>query len=63
MGLWLQGFAEWHEKNIKEITWFFIGFFVVCFIADVRKAAYTWAIVDLLLIALNYWSWKRDANK
>lgn len=61
--LWLQGFTEWHEKNIREISWFFIGFFFICFLRDFGRGDYVWAIVDAIFIVINYFTWKRNANK
>lgn len=63
MGLWLHGFTEWHNKYFREIAWFFIGFFFVSLLTDLRTGSYVWALIDVVLIVTNYLSWKRDANQ
>jgi hypothetical protein len=63
MMLWLQGFSEWHNKYIKEITWFFIGMFFVTMLADARKGDYVWMVIDAVIILVNYFTWANETKK
>lgn len=44
----------WFRDNDLQLTWFFIGLFTAQFFQDVGRGEWTYAILDLLLIVLNY---------
>jgi len=60
---WLHGFTEWHNKHIREISWFFIGLFFVSLITDIRRGDTLWVVIDTLIIFLNYWTWSKETKK
>jgi|694.fasta_scaffold17000_5 hypothetical protein len=45
---------RWFRTNEQPLTWFIIGVFAMCFIMDIGKQNYFGALLDLIIIAINY---------
>jgi hypothetical protein len=45
---------NWFWRNEVQLTWFIIGVFAMCFIMDIGKQNYFGALLDLIIIAINY---------
>lgn len=44
----------WYYSNHVQITWFFIGFFMLAGLHDIKHREYISAMIDFGLVALNY---------
>lgn len=44
----------WLYENDRQLTWFFIGLFVMCFFVDMNKQNYFGALMDAIIVAINY---------
>ena len=49
-------FLEWHRKYDLQVRWFFVGVFTVLLIRDVLAGDWLSALVDIILIYLNIWT-------
>lgn len=45
---------RWFSSNELQLTWFFIGLFAMSFIVDVGNQNYSGALLDAIIIAINY---------
>lgn len=45
---------RWFANNELQLTWFIIGLFAMCFVVDIGKQNYTGALLDVIIIAINY---------
>lgn len=45
---------NWYVRNQDAITWFLIGLLTAGFVEHISKQQYTWALVDAVLIYVNY---------
>jgi hypothetical protein len=45
---------QWLYENDRQLTWFFIGLFSMCFIIDMGKQNYSGALMDAIIVAINY---------
>lgn len=45
---------NWFWDNEVQLTWFFIGLFVMCFVVDVGNQNYLGALLDLIIVTVNY---------
>lgn len=50
----LNKIRRWLYENDRQLTWFFIGLFAMCFIIDIGKQNYSGAALDAIIIAINY---------
>jgi hypothetical protein len=50
----LSKFLAWFKDNEMQLTWGFIGFFAACFVQDIGKQDYVNALIDLVLVVINY---------
>jgi hypothetical protein len=44
----------WLHENDRQLTWFFIGLFVMCFFVDMGKQNYPGAVLDAFIVGINY---------
>ena len=44
----------WYYSNHVQITWFFIGFFMLAGLHDIKHREYISAMIDFGIVALNY---------
>ena len=44
----------WLYENDRQLTWFFIGLFVMCFFVDMNRQNYFGALMDAIIVAINY---------
>lgn len=49
-------FLEWHRKYDIQVRWFFVGVFTVLLIRDLSRGDWLSALVDIILIYLNVWT-------
>ena len=49
-------FLQWHRKYDVEVRWFFVGVFTVLLIRDLSRGDWLSALVDIILIYLNIWT-------
>jgi hypothetical protein len=47
-------FRDWYVRNQDAITWFIIGFLTLSIIENVSRQEYAWAVVQAVLIWINY---------
>lgn len=45
---------QWFADNEMQLTWFFIGVFLSMFVADVEAGNYFGALLDAIIVAINY---------
>lgn len=50
----LDKFLNWFRMYEMEVTWFVIGTFSAWFFADLGRGNYTGALVDAIIVAVNY---------
>ena len=44
----------WLYENDRQLTWFIIGLFAMCFIVDIGKQNYIGALMDAIIVVINY---------
>ena len=47
-------FIQWYLRNLKEITWFLVGFLVMAGLQDLSIGNYTGAMISFVLAYINY---------
>jgi hypothetical protein len=47
-------FQDWYVRNQDAITWFIIGWLTFAMLDNVVKQQYIWALVQAVLIWVNY---------
>jgi hypothetical protein len=47
-------FRDWYVRNQDAITWFIIGWLTFAMLDNVVKQQYIWALVQAVLIWVNY---------
>jgi len=47
-------FGDWYVRNQDAITWFIIGWLTFAMLDNVVKQQYIWALVQAVLIWVNY---------
>lgn len=52
-------FLRWYNDHFEAITWFIIGFLAMGGITRLERGQYEEAIIDFILIGINYWLLKR----
>ena len=50
----MNAFRDWYIRNQDAITWFVIGLLTSAFVEHLVKGQYIWALVDAVLIYINY---------
>ena len=45
---------QWLYENDRQLTWFFIGLFTMCFVADIGRQNYFGAMLDAIIVVINY---------
>jgi hypothetical protein len=45
---------RWFSDNEMQLTWFLIGLFVMCFFVDMGKQNYPGALIDAVIVVINY---------
>ena len=50
----LSKIKSWFADNEMQLTWFFIGVFLSMFVADVEAGNYFGALLDSVIVAVNY---------
>jgi hypothetical protein len=45
---------NWFLDNEMQLTWFIIGNFVAWFVVDIEQHNYTGALIDAIIVAINY---------
>lgn len=50
----IQKFRNWYVRNQDAITWFLIGWLTLAMIDNIVKQEYIWAVVQAVLIWVNY---------
>lgn len=50
----LDKFLNWFRMYEMEVTWFVIGTFSAWFFVDLGRANYTGALVDAIIVGINY---------
>ena len=46
--------CQWYSDNEMQLTWFFIGVFATWFVVDIGDQNYLSALVNLIIVAVNY---------
>lgn len=46
--------SNWFKENEMQLTWFIIGVFTMCFVVDIGHQNYTGALVDAIIVTINY---------
>jgi hypothetical protein len=44
----------WLYENDRQLTWFLIGLFVMCFVVDIENQNYPGAVMDAFIVGINY---------
>jgi len=44
----------WFDSNEMQLTWFFIGVFGTYFVVDMGNQNYTGALLDAVIVVVNY---------
>ena len=52
--MWTTTIRNWFKDNEMQLTWFFIGLFIMCFFVDMNKQNYFGALMDAIIVAINY---------
>lgn len=47
-------FRDWYVRNQDAITWFIIGWLTLSIIENINRQEYVWAVVQAVLIWVNY---------
>lgn len=47
-------FKNWYVRNQDAITWFIIGWLTLGMISNITQQEYVWAVVQAVLIWVNY---------
>jgi hypothetical protein len=47
-------FRQWYVDNQDAITWFIIGWLTFAMLDNIVQQQYTWAVVQAVLIWINY---------
>ena len=50
----LSKIRNWYVGNEMQLTWFFIGVFLSIFVADVEAGNYFGALLDAVIVVINY---------
>lgn len=50
----MNNFKNWYVRNQNAITWFVIGWLSMSFLESLARGQYGWAVVDAVLIYINY---------
>lgn len=50
----MNAFRDWYIRNQDAITWFVIGLLTSAFVEHAAKGQYLWALLDAVLIYINY---------
>jgi len=53
-------FINWYRDYYTEITWFVIGILFINFLEDMARENFSGALLNAVLIAVNYMFWKQD---
>lgn len=54
MNDFMNKFRRWYITNYLEITWFLIGWMTMAFFEDISKGRWLNALIDAILIYINY---------
>ena len=53
---------KWFRENNDQITWFIIGWLSWGFLDALARGSYTIALIDVILIGVNYMMWKNNGK-
>jgi len=56
----MNSFTTWYQKYQEEITWWVIGWLSFGVIDCILKGSWGFAVLNLILIVLNYKLWKNN---
>ena len=49
-----ENIRRWFKLNELPLTWFIIGVFAMCFVVDIGKQNYIGALLDAVIVVINY---------
>jgi hypothetical protein len=52
--MWTTTIRNWFKDNEMQLTWFFIGVFGTYFVIDMSNQNYVGALLDAVIVAVNY---------
>jgi hypothetical protein len=52
--MWTTTIRNWFKDNEMQLTWFFIGVFGTYFVVDMGNQNYVGALLDAVIVVVNY---------